>query len=161
MTAFLLWPLPIWQSAGRTLHTLTKKETTHRMKALTIKQPWAGAIAHQTKRVENRSWKLPAKHEGARILIHAGAQPDRHATVYGDHLDVYSAVVAVATITGCHYSDDGTCCGPWGEENVYHWTLADVIALPEPIPAKGALSFWTPGDDVLAAFKQQMQAVTQ
>jgi hypothetical protein len=35
------------------------------MKALTIRQPWSGAIAHQSKRVENRTWKLPAKHEGA------------------------------------------------------------------------------------------------
>lgn len=48
---------------------------THTIRALTIRQPWAGAIAHQTKRVENRSWKLPAKHHGARILIHAGKQP--------------------------------------------------------------------------------------
>ncbi|MBR8638680.1 ASCH domain-containing protein [Streptomyces tuirus] len=62
------------------------------MKALTIRQPWAGAIAHQTKRVENRSWKLPAKHEGARILIHAGAEPDRNAQVYGEHLDVNAAL---------------------------------------------------------------------
>ncbi|MFK4801727.1 ASCH domain-containing protein [Streptomyces sp. MPA0124] len=126
------------------------------MKALTIRQPWAGAIAHGTKRVENRSWKLPAKHEGARILIHAGAQRDRHAQVSGDHLDVYSAIVAVATITECHFSVAGTCCGPWGEERIYHWQLADVASLPEPVPAKGALGFWTPGDDALAAVQAQL-----
>jgi hypothetical protein len=126
------------------------------MKALTIRQPWAGAIAHQTKRTENRTWKLPAKHEGARILIHAGAQPDRDAIVYGDNLDVYSAVVAVATVTGCHYSDDGRCCGPWGQENVYHWTLTDIVALTEPVPAKGALGIWTPGAELIAAVEQQL-----
>ena len=131
------------------------------MKALTIRQPWAGAIAHQTKRVENRTWQLPAKHWGARILIHAGALRDRFAVVYGDHLDVYSAVVAVATVTGCHYSDDGRCCGPWGEEAVYHWTLAAVIALPRPVTAKGALGFWTPSDDALAAVETQLQAVSR
>ncbi|MFJ7297639.1 ASCH domain-containing protein [Streptomyces collinus] len=122
------------------------------MKALTIRQPWAGAIAHQTKRVENRTWKLPAKHHGARILIHAGAQPDRHAQVHGEHLDVYSAVVAVATITGCHF-DNGNqvCCSYWAQPNLYHWELADVVALSKPVPAKGALGFWTPTDDVLAA----------
>lgn len=130
-------------------------------RALTIRQPWAGAIAHQTKRVENRSWKLPAKHHGARILIHAGAKPDKWAIVYGPHLDVYSAVVAVATITGCHWSEDGTCCGPWGFDRAYHWTLGDVLALPEPVPAKGALGFWTPGDDVLAAVEKQLSAVTR
>lgn len=126
------------------------------MKSLTVRQPWAGAIAHQAKRVENRTWQLPSKYWGARILIHAGAQRDRFAVVYGDNLDVYSAVVAVATVTGCHYSEDGSCCGPWGEENVYHWTLADVTALPEPVPAKGALGFWTPGEDTVnAALRQE------
>lgn len=126
------------------------------MKALTIRQPWAGAIAHQSKRVENRSWKLPAKHEGARILIHAGAQPDRHAQVYGDHLDVYSAIVAIATITGCHF-DNGNqvCCSYWARPGLYHWELDDVLALPEPVPAKGALGFWTPDEEIVNAALRQ------
>ncbi|MFE3381361.1 ASCH domain-containing protein [Streptomyces anulatus] len=129
------------------------------MKALTIRQPWAGAIVHQTKRVENRSWKLSAAHHGARILIHAGAQLDKNAQVYGPNLGDYGAIIGIATITGYHWSDDGTCCGPWGFENTYHWTLADVTALPEPVPAKGALGFWTPPADVLDAVLAQ-QAVT-
>lgn len=127
------------------------------MRALTIRQPWAGAIAHQTKRVENRSWKLPAKHEGARILIHAGAQLDHDAQVYGPGLGVYGAVVAVATITDCHWAEEGTCCGPWGFARAYHWTLADVVALAQPVPAKGALGFWTVPDDVLAAVQRQVE----
>jgi hypothetical protein len=127
------------------------------MRALTIRQPWAGAIAHQTKRIENRSWKLPAKHHGTRILIHAAATRDRDATVYGPHLDVYSAVVAIATITGCHWSDDGTCCGPWGVERAYHWALADVTALPDPVPAKGALGFWRPDEAIVTAALTQTE----
>lgn len=129
------------------------------MKALTIRQPWAGAIAHQTKRVENRTWKLPVKHEGARILIHAGAQRDKFATVYGDHLDVYSAIVAIATITGCHWAETGRLCGPWSEPDAYHWTLADVAALPEPVPAKGMLGFWTPDEDTVNAVLRQETGV--
>jgi hypothetical protein len=125
------------------------------MRALTIRQPWAGAIAHQSKRVENRSWKLPVKHEGARILIHAAAQPDRDAQVHGPHLDVYGAVVAVATITGCHWSDEWQCCGYWAFEKTYHWTLTDVAALPEPVPAKGALGFWTPDEATVNAVLRQ------
>jgi len=129
------------------------------MRALTIRQPWAGAIVHQQKRVENRTWKLPAAHHGARILIHAGAQPDKNAVIYGPNLDVYKAIVGIATITGCHWSDDGTCCGPWGFENAYHWELADVTALPEPVPAKGALGFWAPSDDIVNAALRQDTAV--
>lgn len=130
------------------------------MKALTIRQPWAGAIAHQTKRVENRSWKLPAKHEGARILIHAGAERDKWAQVYGPHLDVYSAVVAVATVTGCHWSDDGTCCGPWGFDRAYHWLLGDVLTLPEPIcGVRGQLGIWTPDTSLVTAVTAQLMEV--
>jgi hypothetical protein len=136
--------------------------STTPIRALTIRQPWAGAIAHRTKRVENRSWKLPAKHEGARILIHAAAQIDKNATVYGpDYLDVRSAVVAVATVTGCHWSDDGTCCGPWGFERAYHWTLADVVGLREPIPASGRLGIWTPAPALAAEALAQVERAGQ
>lgn len=129
------------------------------MKALTIRQPWAGAIAHGTKRVENRSWKLPAKQLGERILIHAGARPDKTAQVYGDHLDVYSAIIATAVVTDCHYSQDdiGVCCSYWSFPNTYHWTLNQVVALPDPVPCKGRLGFWTPDPDVLAAIAAQTE----
>ncbi|MER5816853.1 hypothetical protein [Streptomyces californicus] len=131
------------------------------MRALTIRQPWAGAIVHQTKRVENRTWKLPAAHHGARVLIHAGAQPDKTAEVSGPNLDVYSAIIGVATIIGCHWSSEWQCCGYWAFENTYHWTLSDVIALPEPVPAKGALGFWTPSDDIVNAALRQDTAVAR
>lgn len=42
------------------------------MKALTIKAPWAQAIAHGTKRIENRTWKPHADVIGQRIAIHCG-----------------------------------------------------------------------------------------
>lgn len=132
------------------------------MKALTVRQPWAGAIVHQSKRVENRMWKLPAKHVGARILIHAGAEPDKWAAVYGPNLDVYGAIVGAATIAGCHFARDlNVCCSYWAEDNCYHWELADVIALPEPVPAKGALGFWTPKPEVLAAVETQLAEVAR
>jgi hypothetical protein len=127
------------------------------VKALTVRQPWAGAIVHQTKRVENRSWKLPAAHTGVRRLIHAAATPDRDAIVYGPNLDVYGAIIGAATFTGCHF-DSGRqpCCSEWAFTGTHHWQIADVIALPEPVPAIGALGFWTPPADVLAAVQQQL-----
>lgn len=127
------------------------------MKALTVRQPHAGAIAHQTKRVENRTWKLPPKFLGERVLLHAAAEPDKNAVVHGPNLDVFGAVIAIVRFTGFHF-DTGAdpCCSEWAFPNVYHWTIdQDVIALPEPVPAKGALSFWTPTDDVLAAVHAQ------
>ena len=130
------------------------------MKALTVRQPWAGAIAHQSKRVENRSWKLPAKHEGARILTHAGSQPARPAQVYAAPLDASSPVVAVATLTGCHWSDEWQCCGYWAFENAYHWTLDDVLTLPEPIRGvRGQLGIWTPPTELVATVTSQLMEV--
>lgn len=127
------------------------------MIALTVRQPWADAIAHGGKRIENRTWPVPAKHVGARILIHAGAVADRYAVLPAEVPSrpigwpgTRSAVVAVATLVGSHLAT-GRCCGPWGFPEVFHWQLADVTALTDPVPCKGRLGLWTPPADVIAA----------
>lgn len=49
------------------------------MKAISIRQPWAYLCAVGIKPIENRTWKLPEKYKGERVLIHTGAKPDeRH-----------------------------------------------------------------------------------
>lgn len=42
-----------------------------KMKAISIKQPWASLIVHGIKDIENRSWPCPKKYIGQRVLIHA------------------------------------------------------------------------------------------
>lgn len=42
-------------------------------KALTVKQPWAYLLCAGIKDIENRTWKLPEKYNGERVLIHASA----------------------------------------------------------------------------------------
>ncbi|MEV3996673.1 ASCH domain-containing protein [Streptomyces halstedii] len=139
------------------------------MKALTIRQPWADAIAHGSKRTENRSWPAPSKHLGSRILIHAAANKDRtrrpsheYPRVLTNNIGIWpdtrSVILAIATLTECHF--DSACCQPWGMDGYYHWELANVIALPHPVPAKGALGFWTPTADVLNAVTTQQTGVT-
>lgn len=44
------------------------------MKAITIKQPFATLIVDGVKDVENRSWVLPKKYIGERVLIHASSK---------------------------------------------------------------------------------------
>ena len=46
------------------------------MKVLTVKQPLAYLICSDIKPIENRSWKLPEKYKGERVLIHASAKAD-------------------------------------------------------------------------------------
>ncbi|WP_328903221.1 ASCH domain-containing protein [Streptomyces sp. NBC_00441] len=136
------------------------------MRALTIRQPWADAIAHGTKRTENRSWATPSKHLGTRILIHAAAATDKKAVLPPEAnvgrafgripIAQRSAIIAVATLTECHFDKGMQCCNPWGMDGYFHWTLTDVTALPEPVPAKGALGFWAPTEEIVnAALRQE------
>jgi hypothetical protein len=52
--------------------------------ALTVREPWATAIIHLGKSIENRSW--PTNHRG-RIWIHAANKPP-DSTDYGDLLEI-------------------------------------------------------------------------
>lgn len=130
-------------------------------KALTIKQPWASAIAFAGKDVENRSWQC---HYRGPLAIHAGAafiedelfrkqrvvrggetRPlidwiNRGRKRYGlekveDSLD-QSCVIAIAMLVDCvEKSSSPWYVGKWG------WLLAGVIPI-EPVPLTGALSIW-------------------
>lgn len=138
------------------------------MKALTVRQPWADAIAHGSKRTENRSWKLPAKHVSTRILIHAAVTTDKKAVMPADcgidrafgsiPIARHGAIIAVATLAGCHF--DTGCCEPWGMADYYHWEFADVTALPEPVMVKGALGLWAPAADILDVVTAQTAVTT-
>lgn len=129
------------------------------MRALTIKQPWADAITHGTKRVENRTWNT--NYRGP-ILIHAGAAYDKTAIVYGHQPNVRSAIIATADITDCHF-DTGAepCCSEWAHSGVYHWQLANVRPLAEPVPCNGRLGLWTPMQEVQDTVRAQLAEVTR
>ncbi|MFE7774502.1 ASCH domain-containing protein [Streptomyces sp. NPDC057445] len=120
--------------------------------ALTLRQPWASAIAYGTKRIENRDW--PTDHRGL-ILIHAGRtlDPNAHdaplARPFLRRPFPRGAVVAVARLDGCH-PDDGWCT-LWSARGRYHWRLTDVIPLAVPLPVPGARGLWTPPAGLLAS----------
>ena len=44
------------------------------MKVLSVKQPFAYLLCANIKDIENRTWKLPEKYKGERVLIHASAK---------------------------------------------------------------------------------------
>jgi hypothetical protein len=125
------------------------------VKALTIRQPYVDSIVYGTKRIENRSWPLPAAYTGTPILLHSAKANDRRAIHNGirPETDVRGAILAVITFPSYHR--DGDDCTPncafWGQDQVFHWQIADVTPLPMPVPAKGQQQFWTPTPDVLAA----------
>ena len=130
------------------------------IRALTIRQPWAWAIAEGKKTVENRTQRT--NYRGP-LLIHAGIQIDDMARLPGGLTMppaqmVLGAIIAVADLTDIHKGsakwDNGgrtICCPPWGEGMFsYHWMLANVRKLPEPIPCRGQQGLWRPPADVLS-----------
>jgi hypothetical protein len=149
------------------------------MKALSVRQPWLAMITHGQKRVENRSRR--SWHRGP-IALHASG-PDRWDRD-GQESDVvaaewrrlgwpgapdrkspnivYGAVLAVADLLDvCEGStfDLGPLrcdCGPWAARGQYHWKLANVRPLAEPVPCRGALGLWTLPEDVEAAVVAQL-----
>jgi len=66
------------------------------MKALTLRHPWAFAVCHWGKRIENRTWKPPASLVGQRFAIHGGKCP----TSSGGLAEVKSIFDDLLTIHG-------------------------------------------------------------
>lgn len=128
------------------------------MKALTVLQPYAAAIAHATKRIENRGWKPPASVIGQRIAIHAGMKPvpgsftclkPSAEVMFRDarpHFDVLGAIVATAVVTGFIESSSEAPSfiqhERWFVPGNYGWILDDVKTLRQPIPCKGFQKLW-------------------
>lgn len=108
------------------------------MKALTVQQPWAWAIIHGDKTVENRTqlWKYRgplAIHAGARWSTRGGASnlvrdalaPYLTFGEFGqihrpidpaEHRDrlPFRAIIGTADLVDTHWGHGG-CCAPWGE----------------------------------------------
>jgi len=150
------------------------------MRALTLIQPWAWAIAHAGKRVENREWQPPDSLFGQRVAIHAGKKFDDRALVWireetsaqvpTKEEFVHGAIECVATLRGCialkNFCGRGNglltqqeICeaidSPWFGGPV-GWVLADVVALSCPVPCRGAQGLWTLPDDVETEVMRQL-----
>lgn len=118
------------------------------MKALTICQPYAHLIAIGAKRVENRTW--PTRYRGP-LLIHAGKSREWLGGAESTGM-AFGAVIATATLVDCLHIDavergEHTRIYPWLRDHEHTvgpwcWVLADVAAIPEPVPARGAQGLW-------------------
>lgn len=128
-----------------------------KIKALTIKQPWAWAIAAGHKDVENRSWTTPyrgplAIHAGKSfepddiaicqsVLIELGVIESAAERVGDRHLLATGAVVAVVDLVDV--CTDLRCrCSVWAGVGQKHWRLANVRALEVPVPVRGRQELW-------------------
>ena len=125
------------------------------MKALTLTQPWATLVAEGRKAIETRSWRTP--YRGA-LAIHAAKGIPLIAREFAREFTAHrveplprGAVLCYIDLTDCvptesvvcSLSADERCFGDYAPGR-WAWLFdpASLRVLPEPIPARGALSLW-------------------
>ncbi len=129
------------------------------MKALSIHQPWAWAILHAGKTMENRTWRT--NYRGP-LLIHASktrSSYDREprldwGKVYGVALPkweelVTGAIVGVVELVDC-LPVASVPTSPWVEGPVC-WLVANPIAFTEPVPWRGMQGLFDVPDETMHA----------
>ncbi|GAA2104358.1 hypothetical protein [Actinomadura alba] len=137
------------------------------MQAISVRQPWAWAIARGHKTLYNQS--LPTGYRGP-LLVHASMRVDlkagdsalMHSAGWdpADPLATLGAVIAVAELDdvcaasaggAVHGEDDRHCsCGAWAEPGAYHWRLTNVRTLHRPIVSLGRPGLWQPPPTLVA-----------
>jgi hypothetical protein len=120
---------------------------TNEARVLTIRQPWAWAIIHGGKDVENRSW--PTKHRGP-LLIHAGSafEADGYGTVEqlatrrppatGEF--IHGAIIGVVDLVDCQQD----VVSAWAVPGQWHWVLRNPRSFDQAVPCPGKLGLWRP-----------------
>lgn len=128
------------------------------MRILTVRQPWAWAIIHGGKDIENRVRNVAGGYRGP-VAIHAGLALDESAfgsaTLHNAWLSAGGdkapggwgiskrgriiGVVDLVEVHSLHPDSRAPLCSPWAEAGARHLELANPRALAEPIPYRGAL----------------------
>lgn len=132
------------------------------MRILTVRQPWAWAIIHAGKNVENRTRNIAGAYRGT-VAIHAGltaidhhdALWDRHlfrnalaSTVDRDGMSVRGAILGVVDLVDTHpvfdcitqqRDGDWHVCSNWAERSGWHLVLENPRPLAAPITYRGGL----------------------
>jgi hypothetical protein len=141
------------------------------VQAISVRQPWAWAIARGHKTLSNQSVSTVYRgplliHASMRVDLRAGDSPLMHTAgwdpvdplatlgaviAYGELDDVCSTSVRTTARGAAQGGDqsgdqsDGRCsCGAWAEPGAHHWRLSNVHPLPRPVVALGRLGLWQP-----------------
>jgi hypothetical protein len=130
------------------------------MKTITLTQPWAALVAVGAKKIETRSWNTSYR---GPLAIHAAKSFPKRARelclqepfmsalsplrVPVDPSEYLGKIVAITSLVNVFRVEDVDVSEPersFGDYSPgrFAWLLGPVRALPEPVPAKGALGLW-------------------
>jgi hypothetical protein len=145
------------------------------IRGLSLLQPWATLIALGAKRIETRSW--PTRFRGL-FLVHASRgvpsqnvalcqrEPIRTILTRAGYptpdLLPRGAIVGAVTLVDCRLITPETPVPPL-ERDVdnfgpgrFAWDLVDPRRLEPPLPARGALGFWTVPPPLARAARERL-----
>jgi ASCH domain-containing protein len=123
--------------------------------ALSLRQPWAWAVLHAGKTIENRTWATGYR---GRIRIHAAKTWDPAGEAFLAHAGLpgptyfqlrdqgqIGAYVGEVTVSHCQAIDPSYRArhAPWAFGPVC-WELADPMAYPTPTPGRGYPGLYLP-----------------
>ena len=124
------------------------------MKAISIRQPWAWAIIHAGKDVENRTWNT---HYRGLLAIHAPAKRKSidwwpRGVIRPEEEDCpLSAIIGVVELTDVvERMRSKWFGGPYG------FVFVNPQPLPLPIHCKGGLGLWKLPPNVLRSIRRQL-----
>lgn len=113
------------------------------MFALTVRQPWAHAIIHCWKDIENRTWSTDYR---GPLAIHAGKVYDEEGRLFMQRQNLHvpddlisGAIIGVVDLVDCTHTVSDS---PWAEPGVWHWRLANPHAV-RPIYLRGQQGLFT------------------
>lgn len=149
------------------------------MRMITVRQPWAWAIIHGGKDIENRSRNIAGSYRGP-VAIHVAqadadnapdslwmaAARDCNTTVErepgkgGARWQPRGVVIGVVNIESVHHDSDhgrneADRCSSWAMADHWHLCLSDPRPLHTPVIAKGKLGLWKPDAPLARAIWQQ------
>jgi hypothetical protein len=121
-------------------------------RVLSLHPPWAWAIIHAGKDVENRSWSTPYR---GQILIHASSRRYTGKNLHDARLNIarcsglalediptefpesqiVGAVELVDVVTGAR--------SKWAGKGEMHWRIKDPVPLQDEAPRHGKLRLWS------------------
>jgi hypothetical protein len=135
------------------------------MKAISIRSPWAWAILHAAKNIENRSWRTKVR---GTVAVHASKTMSRpyyeevrqeikklapRAKMPPYEAKPRSAIVGLVDVVGCEAETNSK----WHDPGQYGFLLAKPRVLLKPIPCDGWLNFWEVPEDLVRRISRQLK----
>jgi hypothetical protein len=144
-----------------TRHSFGRKRE---IRAISVQQPWAHAIIHLGKDVENRSWK--GRYSGL-VLIHASARVPRDPRDLllewlsnppsEKSLRGLPGGVIIGVVELYDYVQDSK--SRWAGSDCWHWLLRNPRPI-KPVQCSGRLGLWKPSHSVMRQLPQWVKRLS-